>query len=59
MHGLNNIRKGLYKLGSAFCNLYKLVLFENRVMRVMFELKTEEMGGKGWIMWSVITYIAC
>jgi hypothetical protein len=25
----------------------------------MFELKTEEMGGKGCIMWSNIIYTAC
>jgi hypothetical protein len=36
-----------------------LVLFENRVMRIMFELKTEEMGGKGCIMWSSIINTAC
>ena len=28
-------------------------------MRIMFELKTEEMGGKGCIMWSFIIYTAC
>ena len=28
-------------------------------MRVMFELKTEEMGGTGCIMWSFIIYTAC
>ena len=27
--------------------------------RIMFELKTEEMGGKGCKMWSVIIYTAC
>ena len=34
-------------------------LFANRVMRIMFELKTEELGGKGCIMWSFIIYTAC
>jgi hypothetical protein len=29
--------------------IYKLVLFENRVTRIMFELKTEEMGEEGWM----------
>ena len=29
------------------------------MMRIMFELKTEEMGGKGCIMWSFIIYTAC
>jgi len=35
-----------------------LVLFEKRVIRILFELKTEEMGGKGCKMWSFIIYIA-
>jgi hypothetical protein len=39
--------------------IYKLVLFENTVKRIMFELKTVEMGGKGWIMWVSIIYAAC
>jgi hypothetical protein len=39
--------------------VYKVVLFENRVMRIMFGLKTEEMGGKGCIMWSFMIYTAC
>jgi hypothetical protein len=39
--------------------IYKLVLFENRVMRIMFELKTEELGRKGCILWSCIIYTAC
>jgi len=37
----------------------KVVLFGNRVMRIMFELKTEKMGGKGCIMWSFVIYTAC
>jgi hypothetical protein len=28
-------------------------------MRIMFDLKTEEMGGKGWIMCSFIICTAC
>jgi hypothetical protein len=28
-------------------------------MRLMFELKTEEMGGRGCRMWSFIIYSAC
>ena len=28
-------------------------------IRIMFELKTEEMGRKGCIMWSNIIYTAC
>jgi hypothetical protein len=45
-------------LGVLFA-IYKLVLFENRVMRIMFELKTEELGRKGCILWSFIIYTAC
>jgi hypothetical protein len=28
-------------------------------MRIMFELKGEELGGKGCIVWSFIVYSAC
>ena len=28
-------------------------------MRIMFEIKTEEIGGKGCIMWNFIIYTAC
>jgi hypothetical protein len=28
-------------------------------MRIMFELKTEELGRKGCILWSFIIYAAC
>jgi hypothetical protein len=34
-------------------------LFEDRKFRIMFELKTEELGRKGCIMWSFIIYTAC
>ena len=34
-------------------------LLENRVMRIMFELNTEELGGEGCIMWSFIICTAC
>jgi len=37
----------------------KLVVFENRVMRLIFVLKTEELGRKGCILWSFIIYTAC
>ena len=33
----------------AFFTIYKLVVFENRVVGIMFELKTEELGRKGCI----------
>jgi len=36
-----------------------MVLFENIVRRVMFELKAVEMGGKGCVMCSFINYTAC
>ena len=39
--------------------IYKLVVFENRVVGIMFELKTEELGRKGCILWSFIIYSAC
>jgi len=39
--------------------IYKLVLFGNRVMGIMFELKTEGIGGKRGIMWSLMIYSAC
>jgi hypothetical protein len=55
---MKNIKKGFGDGGVLFA-IHKLVLFENRVMRIMFELKTEEMGGKGCLMWSFIIYTAC
>jgi hypothetical protein len=51
MCGMNNIKNGFKDWGVLFA-IYKLVLFENRVMRIMFKLKTEE---KGCIMWSFIS----
>jgi len=29
------------------------------MMGIMFELKTEELGGEGYIMWSLIICMAC
>jgi len=29
------------------------------MMGIMFELKTEELGGEGYIMWSLIICTAC
>jgi hypothetical protein len=55
---MNNIKKGFEDWGLLLA-IHKQVLFENRVMRIMFELKTEDMGGKGCIMWSSIIYTAC
>jgi len=49
---MNNTKKGSF----AIC---KLVLFENRVMRIMFGLKREEMGGEGCKMWIFVIYTAC
>jgi hypothetical protein len=45
MYGMNNIKRGFEDLGVLFA-IYKLVLFENRVMRIMSGLKTEELGRK-------------
>ena len=39
--------------------IYKFVVFENGVMGIMFELKTEELGRKGCILWTFIMYRAC
>ena len=39
--------------------IYKLVLFANRVTRIMFELKTEVVGGKGCMMCSFTVCTAC
>ena len=45
MHDMNNIEKG-FNEWRVFFAIYKLVLFEDRVMRIMFGIKTEENGGK-------------
>ena len=37
MHGMSDIKKGFEDWGVVFA-IYKLVLFENTVMRIMFEL---------------------
>ena len=57
---MKNMKNGFEDWG-VLCAIYKLVLFElNRVTTILFELKTEEMGGKGGIMWSfVICTAAC
>ena len=39
--------------------IYKLVVFEIGVVGKMFELKTEELGRKGCILWSFIIYSPC
>ena len=49
----------LFYCCGVFFAVYKLVLVEERVTRIMFELKTEEMGGKRWIMCSFIICTAC
>ncbi len=55
---MNNIEKGFKEWGVFFA-VYKMVLFENRVTRIMFGIKTEEIGGKWWIMWSFIICTVC
>jgi len=47
----------LYTQGGVLFAIYKLI--ENRMMGIMFELKTEELGGEGYIMWSLIVCTAC
>jgi hypothetical protein len=45
MRGMNNIKNGFKDWGLLFA-IYKLVLFENQVMRIMFELKTRKLEEK-------------
>jgi hypothetical protein len=40
---MNNIKKGFSYCGVLFA-IYKLVLFENGVMRIKFGIKREEIG---------------
>jgi hypothetical protein len=49
----------LFYCGGVLFAIYMLVLFENRVTRIMFELKTEEMGGKRCISCSFVMCTAC
>ena len=58
MHGMNNIKKRACKTGECFLPFIRW-LFENRMMGIMFELKREELGGEGYIMWSLIICTAC
>jgi hypothetical protein len=57
MQGMNNTKMATRTW--ECCLPYKLFLFENGVMRIMFELKTEDMGGKGCKMWAFMIYTAC
>jgi len=43
----------------VFFAIYKPAVFESRVVGIMFELKTEELGREGCILWSFIIYSAC
>ena len=58
MHCMDNIRKGAEDWGVLFA-VYKLIVFENRAMGMMCELKADEMGRKGCILWSFIVHTAC
>ena len=58
MHGMNNVEKWHIKTGEWFLPVLSWVCFITAV-RIMFELKTEEMGGKGCIILSSIIYTAC
>jgi hypothetical protein len=55
--GLNNIKLAC-RVGECFLPSLSW-LVEKTVKRIMFELKTEELGGKGCIMWNFIIYSAC
>jgi hypothetical protein len=57
MQRLNNLKKRACKIVECFLPFITW-LFENRVMRIMYELKTEELGGKGCMMRSFIIYTA-
>ena len=58
MHGKNNIKKRACKTGESFLRFIRW-LFENRMMGIMYELKAEELGGGGYIMWSLMICTAC
>jgi len=49
VHGMDNIKKGFGAWGVLLA-IHKLVVFESRMRRIMLELMTEGMGGKGCIM---------
>jgi len=46
------------KTGECFLPFIRW-LFESRMMGIMFELKTVELGGEGGIMWSLMICTAC
>jgi hypothetical protein len=49
----------LFYCGGVLFAIYKVVVFENRVTRIMFDLKSEEMGGEGCILCSFVMCTAC
>jgi hypothetical protein len=49
----------LFYCGGVLFAIYKLVLFENRVTRIMFDLKSEEVGGEECISCGFIMCTAC
>jgi hypothetical protein len=57
MQGMNNTKMATKTW--ECCLPYKLFVFENGVMRIMFQPKTEDMGGEGCKMWAFIIYTAC
>ncbi len=57
MYGINNIKKGFSDWGVLFA-LYKLVLLQNRVMRINVWSKDVGNQRKGCVMWSFIIYAA-
>jgi len=58
MLGKNKFKNVLVRLGECFLPFIRW-LFENRMMGTMFEMKTEELGGEGCTMWSLINCTAC
>jgi hypothetical protein len=53
----------IYRLDKGLNFLYKKKQIASdrlcRAIRIMFEIKTEEIGRKGCVMWSCIIYTAC
>ena len=57
MHGKKNIKRAC-KTGGCFLPFISW-FFQNRMMGIMFELKTEELRVEGYIMWRLVICTAC
>ena len=56
---MSNIERDFQDWGVLFTIYKQRFFFENGVMRIKFEIKTEEAGIKVCIMWTSIIYSAC